>query len=117
MGYRDDFYIAENIAGYTGKIRDNPTVYFATESEHGRITQDHDNKTNIGREWLKSTEGYSMANENYEGKYRLVEREGGKVKHFSRHDFVNMEGMSQDNKALLYQAIWKWTELKKKYQK
>lgn len=54
-GYKDDFYVQENIIGYTGKLGENPTVYFQSRNKNGNITfghitQEHDNKDNIGRE-------------------------------------------------------------------
>jgi hypothetical protein len=114
MGYRDDFYIADNVIGYTGVITNNPTVYFESDSEYGRITQDHPNKDNIGRNTVRSNEGHTFGNENYLGKYRAVERVGGKVTHPSRNVFVTTEGLSEGDKALLFQAILKFQSAKPK---
>jgi len=49
MTYRPDFYTAENIVGYTGDLHNDPTVYFETYTEHGRITQFHHKWDNVGR--------------------------------------------------------------------
>ena len=49
MGYRDDFFIASNIVGYTGDLQDNPTVYFETDEEQAHITQAHKKADNVGR--------------------------------------------------------------------
>jgi hypothetical protein len=62
MVYRLDFYDVPNIYGYTGEPNNNPTVYFRTATEHGRITQDHRNGANIGRDVVQSIEGYSIGN-------------------------------------------------------
>ena len=115
MGYYDAFYIVENIIGFTGETHNNPTVYFESDGGYGRITQDHPDKGNIGRGPVFVNEGHSMANENYMGSFRLVERVGGEVKHFSRNKFVTLEGLPQTDKDLLCQAIWRHTELKEKF--
>jgi hypothetical protein len=114
MGYRDDFYIVANVIGYTGSISDNPTVYFESNAEYGRITQAHDNADNIGRNKVRSNEGHSLANETLDGKYRAVERVGGKVTHKSRSVFVPIGGMSKGDKDVLYQAILTFQEAKSK---
>jgi hypothetical protein len=130
MGYRDDFYVAYNIFGYTGEIQDYPTVYFFTDdqhgNEHGRITQDHDNINNIGRDVVKTNIGYSIYDEYFvneetgEGEWRTVEYEefaGNRAfrkRHKSRGllEFVNATTTVAD-RALLSQSIWRYTELKK----
>jgi len=59
--YRPDFYIQENIIGYTGDRDRDPTVYFLDAPfqgvnkwhfnvEYGRITQCYPDTKNIGRE-------------------------------------------------------------------
>lgn len=35
MSYHDDFYIKDNIIGYTGDILHNPTVYFKKVDGNG----------------------------------------------------------------------------------
>lgn len=77
MGYEDDFYKKENILGYTGKIKEDPTVYFASASgdtedvndrqqlltKFGHITQYHDQENNIGRELVRECYSYSICND------------------------------------------------------
>lgn len=116
MGYRDDFYVIENVVGFTGSIQDNPTVYFMSDDEAGHITQVHDTKTNIGRGMVLSTDGYSMKNTyNSKGGYfQLVELIGDKVIHPSRNPFVavpNLENRPSE-KALFEKAILKFKEVK-----
>ena len=68
MGYRDDFYVVGNMYGYTGKINEKPTVYFKTDTEYGRITQDHEHKNNIGRNKVRNADGYTLRNEGHDGR-------------------------------------------------
>ena len=72
MPYRPDFYIPENIVGYTGDLHNDPTVYFETYTEHGRITQAHHNVDNIGRNEVRQNvlfvlEGQECTLYRYEG--------------------------------------------------
>ena len=71
---RDDFYRRENIIGYTGDLRNSPTVYFLSvpwrgfgtyyNCEYGHITQDYpDNPDNVGRERVCRAETYTIQNE------------------------------------------------------
>ena len=80
MGYRDDFYVKENIIGWTGDINgDAFTVYFADCDgspprtvriagvdqivvQFGHITQKHDCPYNIGREEVGECFSYSIFN-------------------------------------------------------
>ena len=66
MGYRDDFYIVGNIVAYTGDINANPTVYFENlavrGTEFGRITQDHSDPNNIGRNKVHIKADYRLEN-------------------------------------------------------
>jgi hypothetical protein len=131
MGYRDDFYVADNIFGYTGELQDYPTVYFRSDEqhgdEHGRITQDHDNENNIGRDVVKTNRGYSIFDEYFvldeesgEGEWRSVEYEefAGHAAFTKRHksrgllEFVDATTTTGD-RHLLSQSIWRYTELKK----
>jgi hypothetical protein len=121
MGYRDDFYVVENMSGYTGDIHDNPTVYFYSYEEHGRITQDHHRKDNIGRDVVKTNTGHSIEKvyddkgvlrsvfyERFEG-YRVFD-----IRHRSRGQLVWIsETTTAGDWALLSQSIWRYTELKK----
>lgn len=87
MGYRDDFYCADNILGYTGDISKptTVTVYFADAGgvnpklqtvngaqkvvvSFGHITQVHDIAANVGREAVREAYSYSICNVMYEGK-------------------------------------------------
>lgn len=62
VAYAADFYIPENIIGYTGVLSKNPTVYFLSRSHYGHITQVHDNWKNVGREPIRSNEKYWFGN-------------------------------------------------------
>lgn len=79
MGYRDDFYKAENIIGFTGDLANNPTVYFADAGgkspklekvggsdkvvvSFGHITQAHSIAANVGREAVREAYSYSIFN-------------------------------------------------------
>lgn len=112
MSYRDDFYIKDNIIGYTGDILNNPTVYFKKvdgtgQIEFGRITQEHDDESNVGRNVVRTARDYAITNVN--GKAQ--EYYNGKVRHFSRGPFTEA---NQTNAALV-SAISRFTELKPKY--
>ncbi|MEW7278234.1 hypothetical protein ABW636_06535 [Aquimarina sp. 2201CG1-2-11] len=67
MGYRDDFYIKDNIIGYTGKLGSNPTVYFKKGKEYGHITKYHYFVTNIGRKTVFSADDYTITNTGEDG--------------------------------------------------
>ena len=100
MGYRDDFYVAENIIGYTGDVGSNPSVYFRSGSEWGRITQDHDKKTNIGRAFVRDTMPYTIVNETRvikgEQKEVSVEYVNGEEHHVSRNKFFPVSDENRD---------------------
>jgi hypothetical protein len=140
MVYRHDFYDIRNIYGYTGKPEDNPTVYFRTATEHGRITQDHHNGANIGRDVVKDITGYSIENEyvvkdpatgdryigdpdDGNGELRCVEfqeswyGEAFNTTHTSRNALVLVSATTNAEAranllSLLSQSIWRFTELK-----
>jgi hypothetical protein len=116
MGYRDDFYVVDNIVGYTGDIKKDPTVYFESGEEYGHITQWHEYDWNIGREYVCSLEGYNAGNTN-EGtdKVRLQESLGTDIIHVSRNQLISTEGMSAGDKDLLKQSIWKCQNEKSRY--
>jgi hypothetical protein len=123
MTYRDDFYVAGNMYGYTGQVNNSPTVYFVSATEHGRITQDHPRKDNIGRDVVKGNEGYSIGNVTDDnGVLRSVEYD--EYVEYDRATFDRMHRsrgplvlISQTtpagDRALLSQSIWRHTELKK----
>ena len=115
MGYRDNFYIIENIIGYTGAIHCNPTVYFQKDDEFGHITQDHDIKENIGREAVGRHSRYSIGNELVEGSLTCVERTGphfDDIFHVSRNKFVGAGEMKSVYKHPLNRSILNFTKLK-----
>ncbi len=84
-GYRDDFYVPENIIGYTGELGKSATVYFEKQEgdtiTFGRITQDHLNKENEGREMVRV-----RPKNNYEGENIRAAQVGGK--NVSRKDYL-----------------------------
>ena len=82
MTYRDDFYTRDNIVGYTVDIDHDPTVYFETYTEHGRITQAHKHWDNIGRNRVKLNvlfvlEGDECVLYNFRGDNQLLTRRRG----------------------------------------
>jgi hypothetical protein len=110
MGYRDDFYVVDNVIGYSGNLLDFPTVYFQSGSEYGHITQKHDTSQNVGRGRVKSSKGYTIENrKDGSGTLRLFESVNGKVFHASRGILTSVGSMTEDQKAVLYQAIWQNT--------
>lgn len=76
MAYEADFYVPENIIGYTGDIDDKPTVYFKRVEADGMITFGHitqnwfdgtfgeSNSPNVGREEVRSAKDYTIENVN-----------------------------------------------------
>jgi hypothetical protein len=130
MVYRHDFYDVQNIYGYSGDIERNPTVYFLSATEHGRITQDHHNSANIGRDVVKRNEGYTFWDElDDKGKLRTVEQEKFVgYEEFGEHNVFNKVHRSRNVlvllsdttdaearanlRSLLSQSIWRYTELK-----
>jgi hypothetical protein len=70
--YEPDFYIPENIIGYTGVLSKNPTVYFLSKTHYGHITQVHEDWTNVGREVICLNTQYAFGNR--DGK-RLFEKD------------------------------------------
>ena len=62
MAYAPEFYIPENIIGYTGVLNKNPTVYFLSATHYGHITQVHDEWRNVGRETIRSNARYTFGN-------------------------------------------------------
>ncbi len=110
--YRDDFYIVQNIIGYTGNITSNPTVYFKDGYSFGRITQDHPDRDNIGRNKVRVENDYKISNMN--GK--AEEYYGGTVRHTSRGLFREVKPSDWQN-AYIMLAIPKFKDLKPKYAK
>ncbi|MEM6304939.1 MAG: hypothetical protein AAF744_09470 [Pseudomonadota bacterium] len=118
MGYRDDFYTVENIYGYTGAVSSNPTVYFLEKLDNevfrfGRITQDHDNELNIGREKVREKADYDIDNKKFsDGKMRCVEYYDRKRQHTSRSEFVFVGDMPDVQATLLNKSITRFTDEK-----
>ena len=110
MGYRDDFYKKENITGYTGTIGNKETVYFKKGNTFGRITQDHKNLTNIGREAPREAADYKIEN-SPDGHAR--EYAEGAVFHTSRNKFTEVTSSMRENLA---KAIAKFSYQKAKTQ-
>ncbi len=113
MGYRDDFYKAENMIGYSGDLHSFPTVYFQSGQEFGHITQKHDTSQNVGRGSVGSHAEYSIGNETVDGVLKLVEKIGNRRPfHVSRSTLTRVEGMTFDDQSIILQAIWKYTDEK-----
>lgn len=115
MGYRDDFYIPENITGYTGRLMNNPTVYFENGTEYGRITQEHDKPDNVGRNKVRSDATYRIKNELYNNEVVAHEYSNGKVTHRSRNRYFEVPQHDTILIHTLAQAITRFTEIKTKY--
>lgn len=109
MAYRDDFYIAANIIGYTGDVNNNPTVYFRNGNDFGRITQAHNNPNNVGRNVVRTYADYQIANTGQGGVAQ--EFYNGAVQHTSRNPFVPV---SDGVRATLAQAIVNFPDQKNK---
>jgi hypothetical protein len=121
MGYRDDFYIVDNIIGYTGRVNRSPTVYFLCGQESGHITQYHSNDANCGRETVHSDPHYYHQNDpnpllsnriTFHEKWPSLGHHG-RV-HWSRNPMIFLANINADDLAVLSQAIWLYTE-KKEY--
>jgi hypothetical protein len=112
MGYRDDFYIPGNIVGYTGSLNLNPTVYFESrlngDITFGRITQDHDDPSNIGRGLVRTARDYQSYNRH--GKHK-EHAHSINFKHTSRSLFK-----PRVNSDTLSRAIARFPNLKPKNQ-
>ncbi|MFA6788950.1 MAG: hypothetical protein WC149_03775 [Arcobacteraceae bacterium] len=116
MGYRDDFYKSENIIGYTGNVANLNivTVYFKSGNSFGRITQEHSNVDNIGRNKVREYADYAIYNHSSNGN-NAVEFYDGKVQHNSRNPFIPV-GNDQILRAGLAQSIVDFQAIKPKYQ-
>lgn len=119
MGYRDDFYISDNIIGYTGNVHEDPTVYFAEmhfDGERvifGHITQSHPTRSNIGREMLRASKDYEIDNMDFGNGPVGVENmpDTGEF-HISRSTFYWIYQCTPQQKAVLAGAIARFPELK-----
>lgn len=114
MPYEAGFYIAKNIVGYTGDLKNNPTVYFHNRktNQFGRITQDHDHADNIGRARVRIAADYSLRN-NRSG--TAEEFYNGSVKHTSRNKFHKLGVFSGSTLKKLRLAIDAFPDAKSKY--
>jgi hypothetical protein len=109
MGYRDDFYMVQNIIGYTGNVNDFPTVYFQKEDEYGHITQKHGDSQNVGRMEVYKSADYWIGNEMVGSTLKLVEKVNGKIFHTSRSTLTKVDTFDPRNRetvALLAQSIY-----------
>lgn len=80
--YEPNFYVPENIIGYTGVLQKNPTVYFLSKTHYGHITQVHEEWTNVGREVIYPNASYEFGN--WDG-VRLIEQDSARpMGHTSR---------------------------------
>lgn len=109
MGYRDDFYMVQNIIGYSGTLHDFPTVYFQKGDEYGHITQKHADPQNVGRMEVYKSAGYWIGNEMVGSTLKLVEKVNGKIFHESRSTLTRVDTIDPNNRetvALLAQSIY-----------
>jgi len=102
MGYRGDFYVPQNIIGYTGDLNNNPTVYFKSGYSYGHITQSHDLRQNVGREEVLVAQDYRIFN-NAHG--TAEEWAGGRCFHESRNTFTPVAGLGMVARTKLALAI------------
>ncbi len=87
MAYAPEFYIPENIIGYTGVLNKNPTVYFLSKTHYGHITQVHDEWRNVGRETIRPNARYAFGNVGDNNS--LVESDpGAPMSHHSRSPMI-----------------------------
>ncbi len=127
MGYRDDFYIPENIIGYTGSPRSCPTVYFKSQFFFGRITQYFSDPENIGRCLICCSNDYYITNysrvitdpavlnmlDPVTIKYgNMFEFYNGKVRHTSRAPFVPIKDGNSPLRSHLSLAIYAFPKMK-----
>lgn len=121
MGYRDDFFIVQNIVGYTGDLQDNPTVYFETDEEQAHITQAHNKADNVGRGVVFTIEGHSKVNvyDPEDQKEHLIEMQDGKKVHKSRNRFIAVPNIEnrEELKTILEKAILRHNSIKSRYVK
>jgi hypothetical protein len=87
VAYAPDFYIPENIIGYTGVLSKNPTVYFLSSTHYGHITQVHDEWRNVGRETIRSNAQYMFGNVG-DNNCLVEEDPGAPMYHHSRSPMI-----------------------------
>jgi hypothetical protein len=106
--YEKDFYKKENIIGYTGDLNNNPSVYFKNGNKFGRITQVHDDATNIGRNEVREAADYTIANRRVNGRQCAVETytyNGRQGHHCSRGQFIAVAQNDADTLNILARAL------------
>lgn len=118
-GYRPDLYCPMNIIGYTGSIHNNPTVYFLNATYYGHITQDHDEKWNIGRQGVGDriiAPGFHYEIKNYlrngievGGEFGVADDGSWEYRaHPCRGKYIDCSRKGMKTFALLSQAIWRF---------
>ncbi|WP_172326700.1 hypothetical protein [Mangrovicoccus sp. HB161399] len=114
MAFHDNFYIKENIIGFTGSLNELPTVYFLTDRHFGHITQQHDEPDNVGREVIDTTNGYVYGNEEIAGVGEvLCEYKHGRLIHRSRNKLILLAHMNIDAANICAQSIWRHPRIKR----
>ena len=83
--YRPDFYIFDNIVGYTGDLHTDPTVYFETDTEWGHITQAHPRSDNVGRETVRLRQWIRCKDVRGEPDYMII----GKYEYDANNILIN----------------------------
>lgn len=91
MAYAPEFYIPENVIGYTGVLNRNPTVYFLSATHYGHITQVHDEWLNVGRETVRSNALYTFGNVG-DGNCLVEKDRGAAMSHHSRSPMILVSG-------------------------
>ncbi len=120
-GYMDHVYNTDKFIGSTNKGTPNQTSYFRNNNtqEHGRITTDHKNADNVGRNKVQSTKKYTAQNQTVNRNGMPTERyveettmkSGKKVKHTSRSKF---SPPSPNSSRQAYEDLQRFTEEKPK---
>ncbi|WP_086931266.1 hypothetical protein [Agarilytica rhodophyticola] len=114
MAYAADFYIQENIIGYTGDSQNKPTVYFRSGHKFGRITQAYPDSNYQGRSLVREYTDYSISNRPPKG--TAEEYYNGEVRHCSRYPFIPVDD-NDSLKAVLAIAIASYPYKKPIYSK
>lgn len=92
-------------------LRDcNQRFIFSANNEFGRITQEHENTDNVGRNVVREKLDYKI----YNNAGRTQEYYDGKVQHTIRNRFTDVSNSNRDTLAL---AIVKFSNIKSKAEK
>lgn len=128
--YRPDFYVRENIIGYTGALHESPTVYFKSDKEFGHITQAHGKRDNVGREVVGNAKEKMNGHHYKYVIHNIVDKDGNEVSveeyvhartgntshiHTSRTKFTDISRVGIKAFDILTQSIWQHPSLKKKW--